>query len=136
MKEPIKTVLILDDEAFVRQSFVDYFEDHLWRTLQAQSGELALALLEEESPAGAIVDIRLPGMNGDAFIRETYRKKPNMAFVICTGSPLYEIPNDLLELPSVSAHIFKKPVIDMAGLENNLLSLIRNIQNKRGCDND
>ncbi len=42
MNEPIKTVLIVDDETFIRQSFVDYFEDHLWETIEATSGEHAL----------------------------------------------------------------------------------------------
>ena len=79
MSESLKTVLIVDDEAIIRQSFIDYFEDHFWRSFQAESGELALELLEEESPDGVVVDIRLKGMDGDVFIREAHRKKPKMA---------------------------------------------------------
>ena len=131
MNESQKTVLIVDDEAIIRQSFVDYFEDHLWRTLQAESGELALELLEKESPDGAIVDIRLMEMNGDTFIFKAHRKKPNMAFVICTGSPEYEIPDDLIKLPNVSKHIFRKPVTDLGELEKDLLRLIKNIETKK-----
>ncbi len=130
MSEFMKTILILDDEAFIRQSFVDYFEDSLWRTLQANSGEQALELLEKESPDGAIVDIRLRGMDGDAFIREAYRKKPKMAFVICTGSPEYDVPVDLLKLLCVSSQVFRKPVTNMAELEKNLLRLIAELRNK------
>jgi len=131
MIESIKTILILDDEPFIRQSLADHFEDHLWRPLQAESGEQALELLKEESPDGAVVDIRLMEMNGDTFIFKAHRMKPKMAFVICTGSPEYEIPDDLLKLPGVSRHIFRKPVTNMAEVEKDLLRLIKNIETKK-----
>lgn len=47
-----KTIPVVDDEASIRQSIVDYFEDCLWRVVVAESGETALALLENESPWG------------------------------------------------------------------------------------
>ncbi len=131
MNEPIKTVLIVDDETFIRQSFSDYFEDHLWQTLQAESGEQAMEILEKESPEGAVVDIRLGGMDGDDFIRKAYKKKPKMAFVICTGSPEYDVPADLLKLPCVSNHLFRKPVTDMTELEMELLLLIAGINKEK-----
>ncbi len=128
MTESMKTILIVDDEAFIRQSFADYFEDHLWRPLQAESGERALELLEEESPEGVIVDIRMGGMDGNSFIREAYEKKPKIAFVICTGSPEYDVPADLLGWTRVSNHLFRKPVSDMGELEKDLLRLIAEIE--------
>ena len=131
MNESIKTVLIVDDEAFIRQSFFDYFEDRLWRPLQAESGEDALKILEKESPHGAIVDIRMRGMDGNTFIRQALSKKPGMAFAICTGSPEYNIPADLMNFSGVSGHIFKKPVTDMARLEEELVRLITDIEAKR-----
>ena len=54
MSESLKTVLIVDDEAVIRQSFVDYFEDRLWRPLQAEGGERALELMQVESPDGVV----------------------------------------------------------------------------------
>ncbi len=119
-----KTILIVDDETFIRQSLADYFEDHLWRPLEAESGERALEILEKESPDGAIVDIRMGGMDGNSFIREAHGKKPGMVFVICTGSPEYDVPADLLKLPCVSNHLFRKPVTDMGELEKEILDLI------------
>ena len=88
-----------------------------------ESGEKALEIMEKESPDGAIVDIRMRGMDGNAFIRKAVLKRPETAFVICTGSPEYDIPADLLRLTGVSGHIFKKPVTDPAGLEEELLRL-------------
>ena len=132
MEETNKTILIVDDEAAVRQSFYDYFEDRLWRPRQAESGEQALEILERESPRGVIVDIRMGGMDGNAFIREAIIKRPKAAFVICTGSPEYDIPADLLTFPGVSEQIFKKPVTDMARLEEDLLRLIADGEEEGG----
>ncbi len=123
--------MIVDDDAFIRQSFVDHFEDRLWEVIQAESAEQALELLEEVSPDGAIVDIRLGGMDGNAFIRKAFRSKPRMGFVICTGSPEYDVPADLLSLPCVSVRVFRKPVTDMADLEEDLLQLIANMLEER-----
>jgi len=130
----MKTILILDDERIVRESFSDYFEDRLWRPVQAKSGEQALELLENESPAAVVVDVRLGGMDGDAFIREARVKKPGMAFVICTGLPEYKVPHDLLELAQVSNRPFRKPVISMADLEKDVLRVIERIERKEVKD--
>lgn len=72
----MKRILILDDEPAVRQSFMDYFEDRLWFPVQAGSGEEALALLMQERQMAAIVDVRLPGMDGNDFIRSASCSTP------------------------------------------------------------
>ena len=120
----MKKILILDDEQAVRESFADYFEDHLWDPIQAESAEDALELLKDESPIGAVVDVRLPGMDGNEFIRRASLLKPKMAFVLCTGSPEYIVPIDFLKLPCVSDRLFKKPVNNLAELEEALNKII------------
>ena len=35
MNESAKTILIVDDEIFIRQSFVDYFKDRQWKIIEA-----------------------------------------------------------------------------------------------------
>jgi len=131
----MKTILIIDDEQAVRDSFVDYFEDCLWHPVQAESAEEALALLKDESPDAAVVDVRLPGMDGNDFIRKAYQGSPKTAFVICTGSPEFRVPPDLMKLPRVSNRLFKKPVARMADLEKAILQIIRYIYGKEN-DNE
>lgn len=130
MNESTKAVLIVDDETFIRQSFVDYFEDHLWQTFQAESGELALELLETECPDAAVVDIRMSGMDGNDFIRKASGKYPEIAYLICTGSPEYVVPSDLQKLPCVSNKLFRKPVTDIAELEAELLCRMKIIKER------
>jgi len=123
----MKKILILDDEPTVRHSFVDFFEDQMWQPIQAESGESALLLLESERPLAAIVDMRLPGMDGNEFIREACKRGFIMAFVICTGSPEYDVPDDLQALSCVSNHLFKKPVADFNELEKQVICTMNDI---------
>lgn len=131
MDQATGTVLFVDDEAYIRQSFADYFEDRLWETLQADSGEEALRLLDEELPQAAVVDIRMGGMDGNAFIRQALSLTTDMVFIICTGSPEYDIPEDLSENPRISDILFRKPVTDMKQLEEELSGLIDTIGKNR-----
>ena len=124
MSKSMKTILFVDDEVNIRQSFADYFEDNNWQTLQAESGEDALEILKDVSPDAAVVDIRMGGMDGDLFIRKALKEQAKTGFVICTGSPEYRIPADLIKSPYVSGFLFRKPVTNMDTLEKELLRII------------
>lgn len=120
----MKTILILDDESAVRRSFCDFFEDHLWDPVPAESGEEALALLRKMQPLAAIVDVRLPGIDGNEFIRQASQLQNPLKFLVCTGSPEYRIPDDLQQLPNLCRRIFTKPVLNLHELEQELSRMI------------
>ena len=127
-------VLILDDDDVIRESFVDYFEDRGWNVVSAGTAEAALKLVAALHPEGAVVDIRLPGMNGNAFMRAASRTHPRMAFVICTGSPQYAPPLDVGSSPQVAGHVYAKPVHDLAKLEETLRRQIKICQERTSSD--
>ena len=120
MSEFTRAVLILDDDDTVRESLAGFFEDRGWRVLSAATAEEARDVLSRESPAGAVVDIRLPGMDGNEFMRAASATHPRLAYVICTGSPEYLPPADIAALPQVSENVFTKPVVDLSTLEQEL----------------
>ena len=120
-----KKLLVLDDEAFVRDSFVDYFEDCLWKVKFAENENDALEIVRNNEIDCAIVDIRMGGIGGDQFIREANKIQPSISFAICTGSPEYEMPKDLVAMENVSNHIFSKPVSDLENLESTLSQMVK-----------
>ncbi len=67
--EPVKTVLVVDDEPIVREVVVRYLEREGFRTLEAADGERARQLVERESPHLVVLDLMLPGMDGLALCR-------------------------------------------------------------------
>ncbi len=120
MSEQVRTVLILDDDEVVRESLADFFEDSGWSVSRATTGEKALELLTREAPDAVVVDLRLPGMDGNAFIRAVSQTHPKLACVLCTGSPEYRPPADVAALIQVSEKVFSKPVMDLPSLEETL----------------
>ena len=67
--EPVKTVLVVDDEPIVRDVVVRYLEREGFRTLEAADGDRARELLERERPNLVVLDLMLPGMDGLALCR-------------------------------------------------------------------
>jgi DNA-binding NtrC family response regulator len=116
----IPTILILDDDDAVRESFQYYFEDLGWEVREAETAEKALEAVKEHPPGGVVVDIRLPGMDGNSFILELEKTHPHVACVTCTGSPEYRPPDSVLSCPQVFDQIFSKPVTDLHKLAESL----------------
>ncbi|MGD9686629.1 MAG: response regulator [Desulfobacter sp.] len=123
MEQIKKSILIVDDEIYIRQSFIDYFEDRDWLVFDAESCEAALEMLKTQVCSAAIVDIRMTGMNGETFIKNASKTYPDMVFIICTGSPEYEKSEDIIQLSNVADQVFGKPMICIDKLEETILCM-------------
>lgn len=106
-------VLIIDDEPFIRESLAGFLEDGDFDVSSADSAEQALDLLRKDPYDIAIVDLRLPGMNGDVFIQEINRMSPQIRFLIHTGSVDYRLSSELLAVGIKPDHVFYKPQHDL-----------------------
>ena len=69
-------VLVVDDESCIRNSLVNYLEDRGCKVVSAESAEEALETLRTEAVDVAIVDIRLPGMDGNGLIFAAHEMLP------------------------------------------------------------
>ncbi len=103
-------VLVLDDDAHVRGSLALALEDENFCVLEAESAEEALTLLQATTADVAVVDLRLPGMDGAGFITAAHTRWPELRFIIYTGSPELHVPTALTEQQNVSNAIFFKPL--------------------------
>ncbi len=116
MSDRSVSVLIVDDDVAVRESFSDYFEDHGWQVWAVGTAEEGLALLDRVMPDAAIVDIRLPGMDGNSFLRVVSERHPSLPCIVCTGSPDYDLPEDLTVSRVGERRVFAKPVPNLGDL--------------------
>jgi len=57
-------ILIVEDEASIREFEVTYLRDAGHETIEASDGQTALEIFKERLPELAVIDINLPGMNG------------------------------------------------------------------------
>ncbi|HYL79354.1 MAG TPA: response regulator, partial [Candidatus Acidoferrum sp.] len=69
-------VLVVEDETILGESISVYLERHGFATALARSGEEAIKLAEESSPDVAIMDVRLPGINGLEVLRRMRELSP------------------------------------------------------------
>ena len=111
-----RRVMIIDDESAICVSLGAYLEDNDFAVTAFESAEAALATLANESYDAAIVDLRLPGMDGESFILEAHRLWPAMKFLIHTGSMVYEPGPAVQAIGLGHADIYHKPLADLGVL--------------------
>jgi len=82
-------VLIVDDEAFIREEMSEYLTDHGYPCVEAANSIEALDMLrQDEAITIALVDIRMPGVSGLDMIAMANRGeglKRDIAFIVITG---------------------------------------------------
>ncbi|HUV75854.1 MAG TPA: sigma-54 dependent transcriptional regulator [Dehalococcoidales bacterium] len=84
MKKKVK-ILIVDDEAIVRESLRDWMSDVGHQVLTAANGRQALEIIEKEKPGIAIVDLIMPGMDGIELLKRAKEIYPNIEVIIITA---------------------------------------------------
>ena len=110
-------VLLVDDEPLIVAGLRVFLEDEGMQIGSAGSGEEAVDIANSDSSFDVcIMDMRLPGMNGDTTIRALHEICPDLRFIIHTGSADYSIPDDLRALGIDANVFFAKPLLDMQPL--------------------
>ena len=116
MSPPIR-VLVVDDEPSIRNSLLEFLEDCQFAVSAADSAESALELIDRTPIDVAIVDIRLPKLDGDSFILQAHQRFPRMRFMIHTGSVEYKLPEELKGFGVTHDSVFLKPQMDLSVFE-------------------
>lgn len=101
------SVLIVEDEAIVRESLRDWLQD-IYQVATAETGEEALELIKEQDFDILIVDVRLPGKSGLQVLREAKEIKPHTKCVVITAYPTVELAVEAMKLGAVDYLI--KPI--------------------------
>jgi DNA-binding NtrC family response regulator len=110
-------VLVVDDEPFIVTGLRVFLEDEGMDVDSVYSGEEALEVARKDCGYDVcIVDMRLPGMNGNSTIRALHEVCPQLKFIIHTGSADYSIPDDLRAMGIADKQLFAKPLLDMQPL--------------------
>jgi two-component system nitrogen regulation response regulator NtrX len=76
-------ILIVDDESGIRDSLKGVLEDEGYKTVEAETGELCLTLVEQQPFDVVLLDVWLPGMDGlDALQRIRKLEEPPEVIMI------------------------------------------------------
>ena len=124
MKSDLPLILIVDDEESIRRNLQAFLTDEGYEVLTAISGEAALGLLNKCKPDLAVVDIRLPGMDGNVFITKAHHLLPGMKYLVFTGSMEYTLPEELRTLGLMEYHVLEKPLKNLVLLGDRIRQLL------------
>jgi DNA-binding response OmpR family regulator len=70
-----KTILVVDDEATIREVVRSYLERDGFRVLEAADGHATLDTLDVESPDLIVLDLMLPGIDGLSITRHLRQRR-------------------------------------------------------------
>src|SRR5262245_13862067 len=85
MPEIAKHLLLVDDEAPLREAIAEQLRDRGYVVEPAESGEAALARLAEFAYDIVVADLRLPGMDGSAVVEAAVARYPDIIGIVVTG---------------------------------------------------
>ncbi len=111
----VNTILLVDDEKFVRECMTDFFEDDGFIVHTADNAEDALEMMARFCPQICITDLNLSGMNGEAFILKAIAICPGCHFMIHTGE-YYLLPDSLKAIGMTPDDVLLKPIHDFFAL--------------------
>ncbi|MBW2634526.1 MAG: response regulator, partial [Deltaproteobacteria bacterium] len=80
-----KLILLVDDEADIREVLGIALEDLGYRVLMAKNGEEALRIFKSQSPPLVLTDIKMPSMDGIELLRHIKRENPECEVIMITG---------------------------------------------------
>jgi two-component system, cell cycle sensor histidine kinase and response regulator CckA len=103
------TVLLVEDDEMLRRVLARTLDDAGCRVLQAENGDVALAIARRLSRAVALVlsDINMPVMNGLEFAKRFRPLYPSVPILFMTGA--LPVASDTIPLREVAARLLLKP---------------------------
>ena len=88
--EGMKPILVVEDEAIMRESLRDWLTESGYQVATVENGEEALKTITEQDFGLLILDLRLPGKDGLRVLEEARASRPELKGIIITAYPSLE----------------------------------------------
>jgi acetyl-CoA synthetase len=118
------TVLVVDDEAIVRDSLTEWLRNGNYNVVTAADGKSALQSLKQKRIDTAVIDLKMPGMDGIELIKKAKKDYPKIDFIVLTAYGTAESSAEAIK--SGATEFLSKP-ITAAKLEKIIEKLHSNI---------
>jgi CheY-like chemotaxis protein len=105
-------ILLVDDEAMIREVLAQQLEEAGFHVLVAESGAEALALSAKEQIDAVVTDLSMPGVDGLAVIKGIQARSPGLPAVLLTGYAGDETALALSGAMSGTFSLLRKPVTE------------------------
>ena len=122
-------ILVVDDEAAIRDVLIDFLTDHGYTATGAENGREALLMVRTLRPQIILLDIAMPGMNGIETLKKLRQEIPQAAVIMISG----HADNDMaLQALDLGAYDFIQKPLDFRYLERTLLAKIVTLEPEAG----
>jgi CheY-like chemotaxis protein len=102
MIEPMKKILVVDDDSLIAMATAELIEEFGYRALEANSADQALGILASEPTIELMItDYAMPGMTGIDLAAAATAIRPALRILLATGYADLP-PGAATELPRVS----------------------------------
>ena len=85
MSDRGKTILVVDDEESMRYFLAKTLKREGYEVIEASDGPAALAAAQARPPDMALLDVRMPGMDGVALMRALRSSLPSLPVILMTA---------------------------------------------------
>ena len=109
-------LLVIDDDAIVRDSISAYLLDSGFEVLEAENGEHGLEVFRAESPDLILCDLRMPKLDGLGVLKKVREESSETPFIVVSGAGIMADVVEALRL-GASDYIIK-PIVDLEVLEH------------------
>jgi DNA-binding NtrC family response regulator len=92
------SVLLVDDEVEFLDVLMKRLKKRKLKLVAANSGEEALRLVRENPVDVAVLDVKMPGMDGITVLREIKKINPSIEVIMLTGHANVEVALEGMEL--------------------------------------
>ncbi|MBF0228823.1 MAG: response regulator [Desulfamplus sp.] len=113
-KKKTTKVLVIDDEAYIRESIKGFLEDYSYDVIEAENGIKGLELFDFELPNIVLCDLRMPEIDGLEVLSKIVKKSPDIPIIIVSG--VGNISDTVQALRIGAWDYIIKPVQDMTVL--------------------
>ncbi|MGB5984408.1 MAG: sigma 54-interacting transcriptional regulator [Desulfobacterales bacterium] len=129
MDSATQTILVIDDEAIIRESMAAYLEDSGFTVLQAADGREGLDRFRRRHPDLVLVDLRMPEVDGLEVLAAIQAESPETPTLVVSGTGVL---SDAIEALRHGAQDFlTKPILDMAVLEHAVANALEQARLRR-----
>lgn len=106
-----KKILIADDEKTIRETLSEFFTDNGYEVITAEDGLRAVEELTDSNIDIALVDIRMPGLNGLEVLERAQKISPDTQIIVITAFGTVENAVEAIKL-GASDYVTKPMVFD------------------------
>ncbi|PCI27480.1 MAG: hypothetical protein COB67_08410 [SAR324 cluster bacterium] len=122
------TMLLVDDEALIREVTREMLEDHIAEYIEAENGQEALDLLEQREVDLILTDIRMPVMDGMELIRKVRRDHLDIPIVVMSS---FSDEKTILQALREGANNFLRKPTNIHEFERVILPILHNLEQKK-----